>query len=160
MPLSQIGTRVRQARLSRRLTQRQLAENAGLSRATVNQIERGALSEIGVRRLSVLLRVLDLRLTLVPLTENSRPDFLRMACISASTSFRSELTVSQLRRGLLTGIVPAGRAPHFRVILEELPQTVFDGMINAVGGIDSAWRVRDNLLIIARRLGVAVGAGA
>jgi len=153
MSLTEIADQIREARLKKRLTQQELADRAGLSRSIVNQIERGTRTEIGMSRLSELLRILDLQISVVPLAKKDQPDFLRMACISASTSYRRRLTVAQLRRALLTGKIPPRREPHFRVILEELPRPVLEGVIATAGGRENTSRVRQNLASIARQIG-------
>ncbi len=53
-----------------------------------------------------------------------KPDYLRMACASASTSFRDRLRPDELAQSLLTGKVPANRRPHLRALLEEVPAPV------------------------------------
>jgi transcriptional regulator with XRE-family HTH domain len=144
--------------LKKGLTQQGLATRAGLSRATVNQIERGTLREIGVARLSQLLGVLDLELNVARREPKGRPGFLQSVCISASTSFRHRLTVSELRRALLTGRTPARKEPHFRVILEEVPPGLLAGAIEEASNGGDVRRIHQNLSAIAHRLKAAEGA--
>lgn len=44
------GSKMRQARKEKKLTQAQLAEMAGISRKTLSQIETGTVADIGVRK--------------------------------------------------------------------------------------------------------------
>lgn len=56
--LEEIGHRLRQARLGRNLTQRQVAGEAGVSEVTINKVERGEPAKLVT--LIRILRVLDL----------------------------------------------------------------------------------------------------
>lgn len=51
-----IGEEIRKARKHRKISQQALAEDLGMSRATISQIESGTVQEIGVRK---LIRRLD-----------------------------------------------------------------------------------------------------
>jgi len=62
--LMEMGVAVRERREALRLTQAQLAQQAGIARATVNSLENGKLMELGVVRLSAVLAVLGLRLNI------------------------------------------------------------------------------------------------
>ncbi len=61
------------------------------------------------------------RNNLAAMTEPKKrgPDFVRMACTSASVSFRELLTEDELVRALVTGKVPGNRRPHLRSLIEE-----------------------------------------
>jgi hypothetical protein len=76
-----------------------------------------------------------------------------MACTSASTSFREALRPDELVHALLTGKLPPGRRPHFRVIFEELPAPVREGVVRQVGAWSSEERVLGNLERIAGAVG-------
>jgi len=96
------------------------------------------------------------RLTVAPVSAaRGEPDYLRMACTSASTSFRERLRPDELARALLTGKLPANRRPHLRVILEELPAPVLEGVIEQVGAWSTREKVLGNLEKIAQALGAA-----
>jgi transcriptional regulator with XRE-family HTH domain len=58
--LDQIGRTARSARLARRWSQRRLADASGCSQSEVSRIERAAMPDLTIRRLTRLLRALDI----------------------------------------------------------------------------------------------------
>ena len=64
MDLKELGRQIALARREQRYTQSQLAEIAGLSRQTISALERGDLTDLGLRKVLRLLDVLDLDLVL------------------------------------------------------------------------------------------------
>ena len=64
MDLFELGQSITKARQAQKLTQGQLASKAGLSRATINQLEQGHISDLGIRKLLNILNALELQLTL------------------------------------------------------------------------------------------------
>lgn len=66
MRLSDIGPLLRQARQHANLSQAQLAESLGMSRATISAIEGGRCEEIGFAKLSALLDIVGLEITVAP----------------------------------------------------------------------------------------------
>lgn len=153
MRLQELGYTIRKARLARSLTQAQLAHMARLSRITMNQLENGVFPDIGVRKVQAILEALGLDLRIQPKQRPRKPDFVRMACTSASVSYRETLSEAELVRALLTGRIPPRRRPHFRMLLEEAPVTVLKGMIEEIGKYVQPGRVAKNLLGIAETLG-------
>jgi len=157
MYLAALGPVIRQARKAKSLTQAQLARRAGVARTTLNQLENGVFPDIGVRKLTAILEIVGQRLTVLPAAGGrGEPDYVRMACTSASTSFRERLRPDELVRILLTGTVPAARRPHLRVILEELPAPVLEGVVRQIEGWSSREKVLENLAKIARALGTTL----
>lgn len=70
--LRKIGQIVASTRTDRGLRQVDLAKQAGLSRATIDALENGRASDIGVSRLTRILSVLGLELSITAAT-NNRP---------------------------------------------------------------------------------------
>lgn len=64
--LASISAEVAAARKRADLTQHALAQAAGLSRQTIAALERGTVSDLGVRKLLRVLEVLDLTLAIRP----------------------------------------------------------------------------------------------
>lgn len=58
-----LGSRMRQARKEKKLTQAQLAAMVGISRKTLGQIETGTVADIGIRKVERVLELLGLELT-------------------------------------------------------------------------------------------------
>lgn len=161
MYLAALGPVIRKARKAKSLTQAQLAQGAGVARTTLNQLENGVFPDIGVRKLMAILEIVGQRLTVLPAPdERDEPDYVRMACTSASTSFRERLRPDELVRILLSGTVPAARRPHLRVILEELPAPVLEGAVRQVEAWSSREKVLENLAQIARALGTTLRIGS
>lgn len=63
MRLREIGNRIRSERRRKGLTQARLAEEAGLSRATLNGLEKGSVKELGFHKVDAILGILGLELT-------------------------------------------------------------------------------------------------
>jgi transcriptional regulator with XRE-family HTH domain len=65
--LAELGSRIAVARKEKQFSQFELAQKAGVSRATVDLLENGRASEIGYSKLARLLSVVGLELRLQPL---------------------------------------------------------------------------------------------
>jgi transcriptional regulator with XRE-family HTH domain len=72
LTIAQIGQIVAAARSSAGLRQTDLAAKASLSRATVDALENGRASDIGISKLSRILAALGLELSIRP-ASNERP---------------------------------------------------------------------------------------
>ena len=62
MDMQEIGAAIKEARNSRKMTQEDLAKAVGLSRYTIIQLESGAISDIGIRKVMSVLCALALEL--------------------------------------------------------------------------------------------------
>ena len=62
MDMNEIGAAVRAARTQRNLTQEQLGEMLGMSRATISGIETGKVIEVGIRKLMALCAEIGLEI--------------------------------------------------------------------------------------------------
>lgn len=61
-----LGSKIRQSRKEKNLTQAQLAGMAGITRKTLSQIETGTVSDIGIRKVERTLEILGLELSVRP----------------------------------------------------------------------------------------------
>lgn len=117
--LDEIGLLVRRRREVLGLSQARLARLAGLSRATINQLETGTIVDLGVSKLAHLLDLLGLSLRAEPPGSPRRA--LQAASRTASVSYRQALTASQLSKALATGKLPPKWLPHVSTMLDEAP---------------------------------------
>lgn len=154
MRLQELGYEIRKARLARDMTQAQLAESAGLSRTTLNQLENGLFPDLGVKKVQAILDQLGLDLTVEAAQKPRRPDFIRMACTTASVSFRETMEPDELVHALLSGKVPRNRRPHLRTLLDESSQRLIAGLVQEVGKWAKPGKVIANVQRIARDLDV------
>ena len=76
-----------------------------------------------------------------------------MACTTASVSYKTPLSESELIRALLTGKVPPNRRPHFRTLLDEASPALMKGLIVEAGKWAEPGRLEKNLAGIARAVG-------
>ncbi len=82
--IGSIGKQIALARKERRLRQLDLAENSHLSRATIDALENGRASDIGISKLSRILAVLGLELAIRP--AGSRPTLDELSEAGTSTA--------------------------------------------------------------------------
>src|SRR5262245_25132953 len=129
MRLPELGHEIKRARNAHGLTQAQLAAAAKITRTTLNRLENGLIEDLGIRKINSVLERLGLALKIQDAEKGARPDFLRIAATTASVSFASPLTDSELRRALLTGKVPTNRRPHLRVLLGESDSAILRGLV-------------------------------
>lgn len=120
MDLPEIGRLVRARRAGLGLSQARLARLAGLSRATINQLETGVLADLGTAKLSTLLELLGLTLQA---TERRRApgDALRVAARSASVSYGRAMDGEALAAALAQDEPPGEWLPHIASWLDETP---------------------------------------
>jgi transcriptional regulator with XRE-family HTH domain len=155
MYLAQIGSALRGARRTMGLTQAELATKVGLSRTTINQLECGTLSDLGVRKLNEVLACVGLEFDIVPSMPQARRidrDYLRLACISANVSFREPISPDTLAKALLSGKAPPDQHPHLRVVFDEVPDPIFDGLIDQVSHWGKPERIRDNVEAVGQAI--------
>lgn len=119
MQLAEIGTLVHARRRALGLSQEQLARLAGLSRATVNQLERGALKDLGAAKLIALAGLVGISLSAGAIRQ--RRNGLKMASVTASVSQRRGLPPDVLAKALRSGAIPAGYEAQVAVLLDEAP---------------------------------------
>lgn len=153
MHFFELGAAIRQARNAKGLTQAQLAEQSDLSRVTVNQIENGAASDVGVRKLARLMALVGLELDAPAKDPRQKHDYLGMACTSANVSLKKRITPDDLAAVLITGRLAAGFRPHLRVVLEEVPKSVLEGVMVQVARAKSVSEIRANLAKVASSVG-------
>lgn len=117
--LDEIGRMVRQRREDLGLSQARLARIAGLSRATINQLETGTIVDLGVSKLAHLLDLLGLSLRAEQQTSKGRG--LRTISQTSSVSYKRSLTPKLLAAALASGELPAQWMPHVSTMLDEAP---------------------------------------
>ncbi|HSW03815.1 helix-turn-helix transcriptional regulator [Aquabacterium sp.] len=119
MNLRELGLLVHERRDALGLSQERLAKMAGLSRATINQLETGALVDLGVAKLATLMDLVGLQFEA---GRRGRPRrALLMASRTASVSYKAALDAGQLARAMTSGDLPAALMPQVATLLDEAP---------------------------------------
>ncbi len=77
MDLSDLGRQIARARKAQKLSQTELAVATGLARQTVSALERGDVTDLGIRKVLRLLEALDLTLVVRPAAHPVTLDDLR-----------------------------------------------------------------------------------
>ena len=155
MRLAEIGHRLRQARLSRGLTQAQLAVSAGVSRATLNELENGLVKDLGIAKVLALARAVGLDVDVVPAPRRIGRDYLALAANAANVGFRTPISETEIVRAFLTGVPPQKGRPHLRRLLEDSPPEVVHGLVEQIAGWTKPGRLSRNVDRLARELDVA-----
>jgi len=80
-----------------------------------------------------------------------------MACTSANVSFKSALTEDELIHALVTGKVPVKRGPHLRMLFNEAPKAMLQGLAGDVARWTKPGKLERNLRKLASDLGAMHG---
>ncbi len=129
-----IGPSVLKRRQALGLTQTALAQLAGLSRATVNALERGSLVDLSVGRLGRLLQIVGLRLQWQPQPRvllQAHKRALATAAQIASVSYASQMPAAALASALASGHIPDTFAAHMASFVDEAPLPVVVAAVEA-----------------------------
>jgi transcriptional regulator with XRE-family HTH domain len=154
MYFQEIGNALRNARQAKGMTQATLAAVAGVSRTTVNQVENGVFPDLGAKKLLALLAAVGLDFALVPQRAAAgQRDYLKLACTSANVSYKEALTPDELASALLSGKAPPARRPQLRVVFDEVPDAVFEGLLAQVGAWSKPERIRRHADALAEQIG-------
>jgi DNA-binding XRE family transcriptional regulator len=150
MNLRQIGGEIHSKRVQAGLLQGQLAKFAGLSRVTINQLEKGTLNDLGYTKLKAVMEVLGLGMETVHTA--GLKSALVVAARSVSTSYRDVLTAEMLSMMLRSGQAPEQFHPHLMALLDETPlQLVVKAVAEAATPDVPAKKIMKHLRIWAKQ---------
>lgn len=144
----ELGTAVHARRSDMGLTQAALARLSGLSRATVNQVEKGTIKDLSITRAAKLLEALGLSVMITAprprnrTTETQKSLALDIAARTASVSFKESITASQVRQALVSGVVPPGHLPHVYTLLDEAPVSLLASVVEQLHAEESVDRAQ------------------
>lgn len=138
-----MGVKIREKRREVGLGQVQLAKLAGLSRVTINQLENGALDDLGYVKLMAVLGILGLDCQATP--ANGLKDALAIAARTASTSYKETLSRDMLAQILRSGEAPEKFHPHLMVLLDETPISIVVGAVKEASGKIPAKKIMRHL---------------
>ena len=130
MNLAEIGHLVHQRRTALGLSQARLAALAGLSRVTINQLETGALVDLGASKLIALLDIVGINLDAD--TRKGQQHALQSVSQTASVSYKTVLDPESLAAALVDGELPARITPHVATLLDEAPLSLIVAAVEEV----------------------------
>ncbi|MDB5803564.1 MAG: family transcriptional regulator [Betaproteobacteria bacterium] len=119
MQLAQIGDLIQTRRMQVGLSQQRLATLAGLSRLTINQLERGTFKDFGAAKLIALASLL--RIDISAQVKPAKANGLFMAAVTSGVSHRRQFDKKALARALSSGVIPSGFRAHISALLGEAP---------------------------------------
>ena len=119
MQIAEIGAMVRSRREQLGLSQERLGHFSGLSRVTINQLERGTIKDLGVAKLIALTSILGINLSAT--ARPAKSNGLFMASVTSGVSHRDKIDEKNLAEALGTGVVPSGFRPQIASLINEAP---------------------------------------
>ena len=159
-PIFELSAAVRARRSDMGLTQMGLAALSGLSRATVNQVEKRAIKDLSLNRVARLLEVLGLSMSIATPRPRLRPEkkekssASEIAARTASVSYRTSISAAQLLDVLITGEVPPALSPHVYALLDEAPVSLLASVVEQMREEAGLARTQgwQHMRLLARRL--------
>lgn len=131
--LSELSHVVKRQRSDMGLSQERLGELAGLSRATINELETGKLANLSLTRAERLANVLGYGLGVTGIRQSKSGgqlgNALEMAARSGSISYSELIPPATLRHALVTGTIPPKHIAQLRAVLDEAPLSVLSAAV-------------------------------
>jgi transcriptional regulator with XRE-family HTH domain len=130
MELSEIGNRIRSERRKKGLTQARLAEEAGLSRATLNGLEKGTIRELGFHKLDAILGILGLALTPTRARKGTGPSPILMKRMAQRYVWWQppEASVADPRR-VIAQVMDVGTIEDIHALAREVGRNTLTGVL-------------------------------
>ena len=125
--LRELGAAARQRRSDMGLTQQAVADLAGLSRATINELESGKLKDLSSTRIERVANELGFAVGVIGGRRRTDGGALEAAARVASVPYSSEMPAAVLADALRQGAVAPAYIPHLRTLLDEAPVAVLAG---------------------------------
>jgi transcriptional regulator with XRE-family HTH domain len=130
MNLADIGQLVHKRRTALGLSQARLAALSGLSRVTINQLENGALVDLGIAKLIALLDLVGINLDAG--TRTGHMLALQSLSQTASVSYKTVLEPETFAAALIDGALPARITAHVATLLDEAPLSLIVAAVEEV----------------------------
>ncbi|MDI1268331.1 MAG: helix-turn-helix transcriptional regulator [Polaromonas sp.] len=131
--LDELSSVVKRQRTDMGLSQERLADLAGLSRATINELETGRLTNLSLTRAERLANTLGFGLGVTGVrrtkSDGVTASALETAARSGSISYSETIPPETLRHTLTTGVIPPNYIPQLRALLDEAPLTVLSAAV-------------------------------
>ena len=103
-----------------------------MSRATINQLENGALVDLGATKLIALLDLVGIHLDAG--TSKSQLHALQSLSQTASVSYKTVLDPEALAAALIDGELPVLISPQVATLLDEAPLSLIVAAVEEVAG--------------------------
>lgn len=138
--IHELGAAVRTRRTDMGLTQGSVAKLSGLSRATVNQVEKGTIQDLSLKRATRLGDALGLKMIVARPRDSSGVEImgktkpLERAVQIANVSYKKSISTESLQQILLTAECPDRFQPHVRALLEEAPVSLLAAVVAQIHG--------------------------
>jgi transcriptional regulator with XRE-family HTH domain len=130
MELSEIGNRIRSERRTKGLTQARLAEEAGLSRATLNGLEKGTVRELGFHKVDAILGILGFELSPTQAKKGTGPSPALMKRMARRYVWWQppETSVADPRR-VIAQVMDVGTLEDIQALAEEVGRNTLIGVM-------------------------------
>lgn len=131
MRLREIGNRIRSERRRKGLTQARLAEEAGLSRATLNGLETGTVRELGFYKLDAVLGILGLELAPTRARKGTGPSPVLMIRMAQRYIWWQppEVSVTDPRR-VIAQVMDVGTFGDIQALAKAVGRNTLTGVLN------------------------------
>jgi transcriptional regulator with XRE-family HTH domain len=150
MNISTIGAIIKKERTACGLSQKALAEASHVSRVTIVNLERGKVGDIGAIKLSEIAEIIGTPM----FSTGKKMDFVKVTLSNINTSYKKSMTVSDLEKLMMNGIVQPGLEGQVMHLIDETPTSLIAGAVKQLSAKNNsnAKMIWKNLAHIAAKI--------